>query len=146
MEVSVTRGRLNGKSPKLGNCKRKEKAYFLGDSHESVNKPKPHKRSMPVYAYPTCSDRHIQAFFYGFGGADNLLRLTCEWQVVGYAYIYSAFSKIRKIKRELLESVKSRSSTKEVCPYMPILALLGQTHMDILLLLRRYGQPFAAHM
>lgn len=41
--------------------------------YESVNKLKPHKRSVSVYAYPTCSDRHIRTFFFGFSGADNLL-------------------------------------------------------------------------
>ena len=58
---------------------------------ESVNKPKPHKRSVSVYAYPTCSDRHIRTFFSGFGGTDNLLWLTCERQVVGCTYLSSAF-------------------------------------------------------
>ena len=48
---------------------------------------------MPVYAYPTCSDRHIRTFFSGFGGADNLLWLTREWQVVGCTYPSSAFKK-----------------------------------------------------
>ena len=63
---------------------------------ESVNKPKPHKRSVSVYAYPTCSDRHIRTFFSGFGGADNLLWLTREWQVVGCTYPCSAFNKKQK--------------------------------------------------
>ena len=59
-------------------------------------KPKPHKRSVSVYAYPTCSDRHIRTFFSGFGGADNLLWLTREWQVVGCTYPSSAFNKEQK--------------------------------------------------
>ena len=63
---------------------------------ESVNKPKPHKRSVSVYAYPTCSDRHIRTFFSGFGGTDNLLWLTCERQVVGCTYLSSAFNKEQK--------------------------------------------------
>ena len=67
-----------------------------GDSLESVNKPKPPKRSVSVYAYPTCSDRHIRTFFSGFGGADNLLWLTREWQVVGCTYPCSAFNKKQK--------------------------------------------------
>ena len=54
--------------------------------YESVNKLKPPKRSVSVYAYPTCSDRHIRTFFFGFGGTDNLLWLTREWQVVGCTY------------------------------------------------------------
>ena len=58
---------------------------------ESVNKPKPHKRSVSVYAYPTCSDRHIRTFFSGFGGTEHLLWLTCERQVVGCTYLSSAF-------------------------------------------------------
>lgn len=75
----------------------------FGDSPESVNKPKPHKRSMPVYAYPTCSDRHIRTFFSGFGGTDNLLWLTREWQVVGCTYPSSAFNK--KQKAQVLKAV-----------------------------------------
>ena len=63
---------------------------------ESVNKPKPHKRSVSVYAYPTCSDRHIRTFFFGLGGTDNLLWLTCERQVVGCTYLSSAFNKKQK--------------------------------------------------
>ena len=59
--------------------------------YESVNKLKPPKRSVSVYAYPTCSDRHIRTFFSGFGGTDNLLWLTCERQVVGCTYLSSAF-------------------------------------------------------
>ncbi|MBO4973497.1 MAG: hypothetical protein J6D17_01810 [Bacteroides sp.] len=38
-------------------------------------------------------DRHIRTFFSCFGGTDNLLRLTREWQVVGCAYTNSAFIK-----------------------------------------------------
>ena len=64
--------------------------------YESVNKLKPHKRSVSVYAYPTCSDRHIRTFFSGFGGTDNLLWLTCERQVVGCTYLSSAFNKEQK--------------------------------------------------
>ncbi|RYT36218.1 hypothetical protein EAJ12_09880 [Phocaeicola vulgatus] len=64
--------------------------------YESVNKLKPHKRSVSVYAYPTCSDRHIRTFFSGFGGTDNLLWLTREWQVVGCTYPCSAFNKKQK--------------------------------------------------
>ena len=64
--------------------------------YESVNKLKPHKRSVSVYAYPTCSDRHIRTFFSGFGGTDNLLWLTCERQVVGCTYLSSAFNKKQK--------------------------------------------------
>ena len=75
---------------------------------------------MPVYAYPTCSDRHIRTFFSCFGGAANLLWLTCERQVAGCNYLSSAFNKMKKRQREQTESVKSRSPTKEVCPYMPI--------------------------
>ena len=52
-----------------------------------------HKRSVSVYAYPTCSNRHIRTFFSGFGGTDNLLWLTREWQVVGCTYPCSAFNK-----------------------------------------------------
>ncbi len=63
---------------------------------ESVNKSKPHKRSMPVYAYPTWSDRHIRTFFFGLGGTDNLLWLTRERQVVGCTYPCSAFIKEQK--------------------------------------------------
>ena len=63
---------------------------------ESVNKSKPHKRSMPVYAYPTWSDRHIRTFFSGLGGTDNLLWLTCERQVVGCTYLSSAFNREQK--------------------------------------------------
>ena len=59
-------------------------------------KPKPHKRSVSVYAYPTCSDRHIRTFFFGLGGTDNLLWLTCERQVVGCTYLSSAFNKKQK--------------------------------------------------
>ena len=59
-------------------------------------KPKPHKRSVSVYAYPTCSNRHIRTFFSGFGGTDNLLWLTREWQVVGCTYPSSAFNKEQK--------------------------------------------------
>ena len=72
---------------------RTENVLQLGGSLESVNKPKPRKRSMPVYAYPTCSDRHIRTFFSGFGGTDNLLWLTRERQVVGCTYPCSAFNK-----------------------------------------------------
>ena len=50
---------------------------------------------MPVYAYPTCSDRHIQAFFSSFGGTDNLLWLNRERQVVD-TYPDSAFNKEQK--------------------------------------------------
>lgn len=53
----------------------------------------PTKRSMPVYAYPTCSDRHIRTFFFGYGGAANLLWLTRERQLVGCTYYNSAFNK-----------------------------------------------------
>ena len=66
----------------------------FGDSLESVNKPKPHKEVCPYMpAYPTCADRHIRTFFSGFGGTDNLLWLTREWQVVGCTYPCSAFNK-----------------------------------------------------
>ena len=75
---------------------------------------------MPVYAYPTCSDRHIRTFFSSFGGTDSLLWLTCERQVVGCTYLSSAFNKMKKRQREQTESLKSRSPTREVCPYMPI--------------------------
>ena len=68
----------------------------FGDSLESVNQPKSHKRSVSVYAYPTCSDRHIRTFFFGFGGADNLLWLTRERQVVGCTYPCSAFNKKKR--------------------------------------------------
>ena len=68
----------------------------FGDSLESVNQPKSHKRSVSVYAYPTCSDRHIRTFFFGFGGTDSLLWLTREWQVVGCTYPCSAFNKKQK--------------------------------------------------
>ena len=51
---------------------------------------------MPVYAYPTCSDRHIRTFFSGFGGVDDLLWLTRERQVVGCTYPCSAFNKKQK--------------------------------------------------
>lgn len=66
--------------------------------YESVNKLKPPKRSVSVYAYPTCSDRHIRTFFSGFGGTDNLLWLTREWQVVGCTYPCSAFNKKQKVQ------------------------------------------------
>ena len=49
---------------------------------------------MSVYAYPTCSDRHIRTFFSGFGGTDNLLWLTRERQVVGCTYYNSAFNEM----------------------------------------------------
>nr|WP_302959167.1 hypothetical protein [uncultured Prevotella sp.] len=64
--------------------------------YESVNKLKPPKRSVSVYAYPTCSDRHIRTFFFGFSGADNLLWLTRERHVVGCTYPNSAFNKKQK--------------------------------------------------
>ena len=95
---------------------------------ESVNKPKPHKRSVSVYAYPTCSDRHIRTFCSGFGGTDSLLWLTREWQVVGCTYYKSAFNKMKKRQREQTESVKSRSPTREVCPYMPIRLVRTDTY------------------
>ena len=83
-----------------------------------MNKPKPHKRSMPVYAYPTCSDRHIRTFFFGFGGTDSLLWLTREWQVVGCTYYNSAFNKMKKRQREQTESVnKSKPHKRSVSVY-----------------------------
>ena len=83
-----------------------------------MNKPKLHKRSMPVYAYPTCSDRHIQAFFSSFGGTDSLLWLTRERQVVGCTYPSSAFNKMKKRQRELTESVnKPKPHKRSVSVY-----------------------------
>ena len=72
------------------------KRTIKGIESESVSKPKPHKRSVSVYAYPTRSDRHIRTFFSGFGGTDNLLWLTREWQVVGCTSPSSAFNKEQK--------------------------------------------------
>ena len=75
-----------------------KKEKVMRKQPESVNKPKPHKRSVSVYAYPTCSDRHIRTFFSGFGGTDNLLWLTCERQVVGCTYPCSAFINEQKAR------------------------------------------------
>ena len=97
-----------------------QKRKIKREQTESVNQSKPHKRSVSVYAYPTCSDRHIRTFFSSFGGTDSLLWLTCERQVAGCNYYNSAFNKVKKRQREQTESVKSRSPTKEVYPYMPI--------------------------
>ena len=129
----------------MRNCMRTENILQLGGSLESVNKPKLHKRSMPVYAYPTCSDRHIRTFFFGFGGTDSLLWLTREWQVVGCTYYNSAFNKMKKRQREQTESVNKPKTHKKKYACICLSDSFGQTHTDILLRLRRYGQPFVAH-
>ena len=102
------------------------------------------QRSMPVYAYPTCSDRHIRTFFFGFGGADNLLWLTRERQVVGCTYPSSAFNK-KKYREDRVWKREQTEAPQKKCVRICLSDLLGQTHTDILLRLRRYGQPFVAH-
>ena len=103
------------------------------------------QRSMPVYAYPTCSDRHLRTFFSGFGGADNLLWLTRERQVVGCTYPSSAFNK-KKYREDRVWKREQTEAPQRKCVRICLSDLLGQTHTDILLRLRRYGQPFVAHL
>ena len=99
---------------------------------------------MPVYAYPTCSDRHIRTFFSGFGGTDNLLWLTRERQVVGCTYYKSALNE-KKDKEGTAWKREQAEAPQKKCVRICLSDLLGQTHTDILLRLRRYGQPFVAH-
>ena len=103
-----------------------------------------HKRSVSVYAYPTCSDRHIRTFFSDFGSTDNLLWLTREWQVVGCTYPCSAFNK-KKYREDRVWKREQTEAPQKKCVRICLSDLLGQTHTDILLRLRRYGQPFVAH-
>ena len=102
------------------------------------------QRSMPVYAYPTCSDRHIRTIFSGFGGVDNLLWLTRERQVVGCTYPCSTFNK-KKYREDRVWKREQTEAPQKKCVRICLSDLLGQTHTDILLRLRRYGQPFVAH-
>ena len=91
----------------------------FGDSLESVNKPKPHKEVCPYMPI-----RLVRTDTYGHSSPASAVQTTfCgspmsgKWLAVP---IPIPLSTKRKIKREQHESVKSRSPTKEVCPYMPI--------------------------
>ena len=91
----------------------------FGDSLESVNKPKPHKEVCPYMPI-----RLVRTDTYGHSSQASAVRTTfCGSPVSGKwlaVPIPVPLSTKRKIKREQHESVKSRSPTKEVCPYMPI--------------------------
>ena len=99
---------------------------------------------MPVYAYPTRSDRHIRIFFSGYGGADNLLWLTRERQVVGCTYPSSAFNKKKNREDRVWKREQTEASQKK-CVRICLSDLLGQTHTDILLRLQWCRQPFVTH-
>ena len=115
--------------------------WMLAWKREQAEAP---QRSMPVYAYPTCSDRHLRTFFSGFGGADNLLWLTRERQVVGCTYPSSAFNKKKNREDRVWKREQTEASQKK-CVRICLSDLLGQTHTDILLRLQWCRQPFVTH-
>ena len=91
----------------------------FGDSLESVNKPKPTKEVCPYMPI-----RLARTDTYGHSSLTSAVRTTFCGSLVSGKWlavpIPVPLSTKRKIKREQHESVKSRSPTKEVCPYMPI--------------------------
>ena len=91
----------------------------FGDSLESVNKPKPTKEVCPYMPI-----RLVRTDTYGHSSQASAVRTTFCGSLVSGKWlavpIPVPLSTKRKIKREQHESVKSRSPTKEVCPYMPI--------------------------
>ena len=101
------------------------------------------QRSVSVYAYPTCSDRHIRTFFSGFSGTDNLLWLTREWQVVGSTYPSSAFNKgkigasgkggcaVRKIIRTSIVKPSVWCGYADFLSAMPPVPMTGPYHVRV---------------
>ena len=91
----------------------------FGDSLESVNQPKPTKEVCPYMPI-----RLARTDTYGHSSLTSAVRTTFCGSLVSGKWlavpIPVPLSTKRKIKREQHESVKSRSPTKEVCPYMPI--------------------------
>lgn len=119
MEVSVTRGRLNGTSPKCGTAwKHKQRnpwrlAWKREQAEASQKEVCPY---MPI--------RLVRTDTYGHSSPASAVRqpfVAHPWAASGWLYLLQfRFQQKEKARREKHESVKSRSPTKEVCPYMPI--------------------------